>query len=95
MLYHKDMNETEITTAARRITRETNRWTVNFQLRFDIDGKLIEVLPWGMYHPTETPYAVKTQGSKNSPWGRMTYRAAQELINIYIEYREEARTIEW
>lgn len=90
MLYHKNMNETKITTAARRITRETNRWTDLTQLRFDIHGNLVDLLPRGMYRPeNETPYAVKTYGTKNTPWPKMTYRIAQDLLDIYTEYTEE------
>lgn len=71
---------TAITTAARRLTRESNTRPAEVTTAYDADGNPVEAWSSGMYHTggTAPACAVTLAGTKLD---RLTYRRAQDLLD--------------
>lgn len=75
---------TSITTAARRIARDANTSSPLVKTWYDADGHPVEAAPADMWFTDPRPDLaglVLCKGTRGEE--RMTYRAAQDLIDAY------------
>jgi hypothetical protein len=75
---------TPITTAARRIAREVNATVRETKLWFDADGRVVDSTPADMWYinpADQAPTAVLTHPGLRRTSERLTYRAAQDLLD--------------
>ena len=90
--------ETQITTAARRITRAANAAGRRAKLYFAADGELLGQVETGHTYATRPDWAdeiavmVETAGS--TPWhdGRYTYRDIQDRLDAHAQHLAHADT---
>jgi hypothetical protein len=75
---------TEITTAARRIARESNSRPAEVTSAYDTDGRHVDAWSTGMYHTGNTApaCAVILHGTRSQVTDRrLTWREAQDLLD--------------
>lgn len=92
------ITETQITTAARRITRTANAAGRCAKLYFAADGELLGQVETGHTYATRPDWAdeivvtVQTVGS--TPWhnGRVTQRGIQDQLDAYTQHAAHADT---
>lgn len=90
--------ETQITTAARRITRTANAAGPRLKLYFAADGELLGSIETGHTYATRPDWAdeivVTVQTAGSSPWhdGRYTYRDIQDQLDAYTQHAAHADT---
>lgn len=78
---------TPITSAARRICRDLNTAPVEATRYYDADGNYVAGHESGMWFadPSDRPVAaVSSRGHRNNTDGRMTERAAQDLLDAAV-----------
>lgn len=90
--------ETQITTAARRITRAANAAGPRLKLYFAADGELLGSIETGHTYATRPDWAdeivVTIQTAGSTPWhnGRYTYRDIQDQLDAYTQHAAHADT---
>ena len=74
-----------ITTAARRTTREVNATTKNLTIWFDRDGQVVTHWTTGTYTVTPDGGYVRLGGAKGSRRGPITQAQAQAVLDARAE----------
>ena len=81
---------TQITTAARRIVRETRSASASMRLRFDADGNLLDSREIGTWYTTpqgwEASVAVVTTSPRWKHEAPITQRQAQDMLDASATY---------